>query len=883
MPTITDAEAIDALRADLEADRRALARWRGSQASPEIKGDPESLANGDKQIAALEASIAKHEAWLRMLGQAPSAPTVSPPPPPAPKTSYTIVGLKWADQKKFEALTKEEFVREAERLGFKAKGQDFSWPIDDLRYGQPTFENLMGPYQAGGWVRYETLGAHQQFTDLPVTISDPIEFIGPQNEDADFDHAPTPEEVFQWHREHHLAKDVERNRERSSGYVPEASVLENREFYRQRNEIERLGKSVRDDFWCDPGGSAKVGCGFRQNEDRGAYDDAMSKLGQLIAPLGAKLRYNPAKRTIGQVTLNKALGAQMLARHGRWVDEMRSAGARILGDELSPVAPPISVPQTEPKMFRLEGPNEVDTFDMSTVDFVKDMAERGYRHAGNLGSAFPEERLRGLPLFFGVDGPTWMDGAPYYHLFDPKSFSKIVADSPEQIRAGDLERLIDETPTKHRMRMVDWLKAERPDLARRVDAIMGQIAAADEMFAAGEEGREPAPEAVRTMMPGPAGFIQKELVGDVQIVRLELDEAGVQALSDAGKTEEVYSPEGIELKWDSTPSYGAISQPMLQWGPAYSALMRIRVGDDFIVSRTAKQIHVNDDYVVVRTNAPERYDAGPNITIGEVESGNVNRPEEVWRLVAVRKDDEEWQKNRNFSGNYGFERLKVLENPTPLDTTTEPSGTVLPFPTKGTEAGGARFTYYIHGPGGMETLRNYSKQDLIDKVQSLGDYKHTGEMRNASVRPELQGQPVFSGLDGPTWGGDGPAYEVNARWAEETKAGLPHGTPLEHISTKEAIERIRAGLKSRSKKLWTVGTQRGSHGYIHIQSPPSRMGPTGMTVEEGTELQQLLGLPTNTINFGAISVPPDPGYYEEYIDRAWGRQPKRRGVFVDHS
>lgn len=196
----------------------------------------------------------------------------------------------------------------------------------------------------------------------------------------------------------------------------------------------------------------------------------------------------------------------------------------------------------------------------------------------------------------------------------------------------------------------------------------------------------------------------------------------------------------------------------------------------------------------------------------------------------------------------------------------------------------ARATYHITGlPGGDEKFTRLTKQEFIDKVEALGDYKHSGQLHAEGVRPELYGQPTFQGLNGPSWGGDGPAYEVNATWAEENASGVPHGsTRPPSLDREEAIKRIRQGLKQRSKKEWSVRGKTGaSYGYFTISSPPKRLGPDGlMTSEERAELSKLLG--GVGVHPQGKTVSPDPGFYEEFVDRAWGRTPARLGVHIDH-
>jgi hypothetical protein len=88
----------------------------------------------------------------------------------------------------------------------------------------------------------------------------------------------------------------------------------------------------------------------------------------------------------------------------------------------------------------------------------------------------------------------------------------------------------------------------------------------------------------------------------------------------------------------------------------------------------------------------------------------------------------------------------------------------------------------------------------------------------------------------------------------------------------EAIKRIRAGLKKRSGKSWSVRGGRGTTwGWIAIISPPSwQKYPGSMTDDECIELSGLLG---TEAHFQGVDVPASDDYRQEYVDRAEGRAP----------
>jgi len=120
----------------------------------------------------------------------------------------------------------------------------------------------------------------------------------------------------------------------------------------------------------------------------------------------------------------------------------------------------------------------------------------------------------------------------------------------------------------------------------------------------------------------------------------------------------------------------------------------------------------------------------------------------------------------------------------------------------------------------------------------------------------------------------------------------------------ETIASIKASLKNRSKKTWSVtGGQGTAWGWIRITAPPSRRtweyrevygsrSPTSQAVYESfdtgkpgsgmgpsdrEELGTLLGLGKPADSSGE-SVPASDAYYQEYVDRAAGRTPTKLGT-----
>jgi len=125
--------------------------------------------------------------------------------------------------------------------------------------------------------------------------------------------------------------------------------------------------------------------------------------------------------------------------------------------------------------------------------------------------------------------------------------------------------------------------------------------------------------------------------------------------------------------------------------------------------------------------------------------------------------------------------------------------------------------------------------------------------------------------------------------------------PREGTNRDFAIATIRAALKKRSGKAWSVtGGSGTSWGWIKVNSPPARRtwrfrlkpgmpdypenyeeydsgSPGGhLSPTERQELAALLGI--ERVHFQGESIPAGHDYYDEYMDRAQGRVPERVGV-----
>ena len=264
--------------------------------------------------------------------------------------------------------------------------------------------------------------------------------------------APTPpvrfdaEAVFEWHKRD-LDSDLVRNRE-TGEYVPSAKVLGTREEGRQEDEIKRIGKEVRGDYWQEwayerPSGTLQVG--FHDNRAGAGYDIAMKRLGEALAAAGYTLQNG------GFVRVDTSLVKSMIARHGDWVELMRQRGAKIpdYSDEAisARIAAryPAAATRNEPPdttlarealasvtgineatrqalraasgpvvradplpeghySYRIIGTGGTKTYkDVSASDFIASVEAMGFRLVGRTGEVSP--MLMNQPIIHGLNGP----------------------------------------------------------------------------------------------------------------------------------------------------------------------------------------------------------------------------------------------------------------------------------------------------------------------------------------------------------------------------------------------------------------------------------------------------------------------------------------------
>lgn len=127
-------------------------------------------------------------------------------------------------------------------------------------------------------------------------------------------------------------------------------------------------------------------------------------------------------------------------------------------------------------------------------------------------------------------------------------------------------------------------------------------------------------------------------------------------------------------------------------------------------------------------------------------------------------------------------------------------------------------------------------------------------------------------------------------------------TMLELVNRNDAIKRIRAALKQRTGKTWSVKGGRGTAwGWITIDAPPARRtmrtrpregapgtrpqdfewydsGEPGGTMTPADRETFRAALNLSHVHTQGVSIAASTDYYIEYIDRAEGRTPRVIGT-----
>lgn len=117
-----------------------------------------------------------------------------------------------------------------------------------------------------------------------------------------------------------------------------------------------------------------------------------------------------------------------------------------------------------------------------------------------------------------------------------------------------------------------------------------------------------------------------------------------------------------------------------------------------------------------------------------------------------------------------------------------------------------------------------------------------------------------------------PGDDVPMTKAKREKAARAEG------SASDVAAKIRAALRRRSGKDWSVSRGRGTAGgWLTITSPPSRQVNGHMSEADQAELGRLLG-DSRRVHHQGVSIPSGGDYRQEYLARAEGRTPEVYGV-----
>lgn len=97
---------------------------------------------------------------------------------------------------------------------------------------------------------------------------------------------------------------------------------------------------------------------------------------------------------------------------------------------------------------------------------------------------------------------------------------------------------------------------------------------------------------------------------------------------------------------------------------------------------------------------------------------------------------------------------------------------------------------------------------------------------------------------------------------------------IDYTNRDNAIKAIRAALKARSGKTWSVRGGTGTAwGWIRVAAAPKRCDAYGtMTNEDAAELGRLLGLEGPAHRQG-VSIAASAEHRREYVARAQGQAP----------
>jgi hypothetical protein len=93
-----------------------------------------------------------------------------------------------------------------------------------------------------------------------------------------------------------------------------------------------------------------------------------------------------------------------------------------------------------------------------------------------------------------------------------------------------------------------------------------------------------------------------------------------------------------------------------------------------------------------------------------------------------------------------------------------------------------------------------------------------------------------------------------------------------YIDRNEAIAILKAELKTRSTKTWSVKGGRGTaYGWLTVTAPPKRCNEFGhMNADDRKELERLFRFEGFGVSSQGISIPASSAHYREHIARLTG-------------
>ncbi len=171
------------------------------------------------------------------------------------------------------------------------------------------------------------------------------------------------------------------------------------------------------------------------------------------------------------------------------------------------------------------------------------------------------------------------------------------------------------------------------------------------------------------------------------------------------------------------------------------------------------------------------------------------------------------------------------------------------------------------------------------------------EQSVAGLRSRRQaGQSMTTPRVAPPTGVDGHAVAWPTRWTRadtgDASESSGAGETVDLNDVRAVRYRIRAALYSQSGRYAKRGEKRKTFsvvanpdGSLRVSVPPSRRNPDGVALpDERRQLARQLGFSVDKVSQHGITIPPDPSWRAEFLDRSYGDEPRIRGArYVDEA